>query len=97
MWRRRRPPRSLACDAVALGALQGAVLEPQGVVEIKFRPAELTKTMHRIDPLILKLKVGSQRCWPCGGATCASACRIYRGAVQPSPAASVHACRCVPL
>ncbi|PSC75189.1 acetyl-carboxylase 1-like [Micractinium conductrix] len=35
---------------------QGAVLEPQGVVEIKFRPAELTKTMHRIDPLILKLK-----------------------------------------
>ncbi|KAL4859471.1 Acetyl-CoA carboxylase 1 [Chlorella vulgaris] len=35
---------------------QGAVLEPQGVVEIKFRAAELVATMHRIDPLILKLK-----------------------------------------
>ncbi|KAL4426359.1 hypothetical protein ABPG77_004653 [Micractinium sp. CCAP 211/92] len=35
---------------------QGAVLEPQGVVEIKFRAPELIATMHRIDPLILKLK-----------------------------------------
>ena len=39
--------------------LQGAVLEPQGVVEIKFRAPELIATMHRIDPLILKLKVGA--------------------------------------
>lgn len=36
---------------------QGAVLEPQGVVEIKFRAPELIATMHRIDPVILKLKV----------------------------------------
>ncbi|PRW58200.1 acetyl- carboxylase 1-like isoform A [Chlorella sorokiniana] len=35
---------------------QGAVLEPQGVVEIKFRAPELIATMHRIDPVILKLK-----------------------------------------
>lgn len=35
---------------------QGAVLEPQGVVEIKFRVPELIATMHRIDPVILKLK-----------------------------------------
>jgi len=38
--------------------VQGAVLEPQGVVEIKFRAPELVATMHRIDPVILKLKVG---------------------------------------
>lgn len=36
------------------------MLEPQGVVEIKFRPPELIATMHRIDPLILKLKVGGR-------------------------------------
>ncbi|KAL4525084.1 hypothetical protein Ndes2526A_g07171 [Nannochloris sp. 'desiccata'] len=35
---------------------KGAVLEPDGVVEIKFRPAELLTIMHRIDPVILKLK-----------------------------------------
>ena len=34
------------------------MLEPQGVVEIKFRAAELVETMHRIDPLIRQLKVG---------------------------------------
>jgi acetyl-CoA carboxylase/biotin carboxylase 1 len=36
--------------------LQGAVLEPQGVVEIKFRTPELVAAMHRLDPVILKLK-----------------------------------------
>jgi acetyl-CoA carboxylase/biotin carboxylase 1 len=35
---------------------KGAVLEPDGVVEIKFRPAELLTIMHKIDPVILKLK-----------------------------------------
>ena len=45
------------------------MLEPQGVVEIKFRAPELIATMHRIDPLILKLKVGG----------CAVLyCRLYR-------------------
>ncbi len=39
------------------GLEQGAVLEPQGVVEIKFRAPELIATMHRIDPVIVKLKV----------------------------------------
>ena len=34
------------------------MLEPQGVVEIKFRTPELIATMHRIDPVIVKLKVG---------------------------------------
>jgi hypothetical protein len=45
-----------------LVCVQGAVLEPQGVVEIKFRAPELIATMHRIDPLILKLKVGGRYC-----------------------------------
>ena len=36
---------------------QGGVLEPQGVVEIKFRGPELVATMHRIDPVIAGLKV----------------------------------------
>lgn len=35
---------------------KGAVLEPDGVVEIKFRPTELLTIMHKIDPVILKLK-----------------------------------------
>lgn len=37
--------------------LQGGVLEPQGVVEIKYRAADMISTMHRIDPVIMKLKV----------------------------------------
>ena len=36
---------------------QGGVLEPQGVVEIKYRTPDLLATMHRIDPLIARLKV----------------------------------------
>lgn len=59
---------------------QGAVLEPQGVVEIKFRTPELIATMHRIDPLILKLKV-----WA-GGRGLAPCARKYGGAGAPSRA-----------
>lgn len=49
----------LTCLRIVVALIpQGAVLEPQGVVEIKFRTPELIATMHRIDPVILKLKVG---------------------------------------
>ena len=47
------------CEAVesyADPSAKGGVLESEGVVEIKFRVAELVDTMHRIDPVILKLK-----------------------------------------
>ena len=36
---------------------QGAVLEPQGVVEIKFRTPDLLAAMHRLDEKIIALKV----------------------------------------
>ncbi len=35
----------------------GGVLEPEGIVEIKYRTPDLFATMHRLDPLILQLKV----------------------------------------
>eukprot|EP00850_Spirogloea_muscicola_P010152 SM000058S18582 [mRNA] locus=s58:582944:601807:- [translate_table: standard] len=35
---------------------RGGVLEPEGMVEIKFRRAELIKTMHRLDPTLIALK-----------------------------------------
>lgn len=35
---------------------RGGVLEPEGIVEIKFRVKDLLKTMHRVDPVILSLK-----------------------------------------
>eukprot|EP00850_Spirogloea_muscicola_P009035 SM000050S16960 [mRNA] locus=s50:1564:20514:- [translate_table: standard] len=35
---------------------RGGVLEPEGMVEIKFRRAELVKTMHRLDPTLIALK-----------------------------------------
>nr|XP_050846901.1 acetyl-CoA carboxylase isoform X2 [Vespula vulgaris] len=35
---------------------RGGVLEPTGIVEIKFRNKDIVKTMHRIDPVIQKLK-----------------------------------------
>lgn len=35
----------------------GGVLEPEGIVEIKFRRPDLIAMMHRLDPVILHLKV----------------------------------------
>ena len=35
---------------------RGGVLEPEGIVEIKFRTPDLIKAMHRLDHLILRLK-----------------------------------------
>lgn len=35
----------------------GGVLEPEGVVEIKYREPDLIATMHRLDPTIHQLKV----------------------------------------
>lgn len=37
-------------------AARGGVLEPEGIVEIKFRTPDLLKTMHRLDPELRKLK-----------------------------------------
>lgn len=37
---------------------RGGVLEPEGIVEIKFRTPDLLAVMNRIDPVILQLKVG---------------------------------------
>lgn len=33
---------------------RGGVLEPEGIVEIKFRKKDLLKTIHRIDPEVSK-------------------------------------------
>ena len=38
-------------------AAAGGVLEPEGIVEIKYRKPDLLATMHRLDPLLLQLKV----------------------------------------
>lgn len=35
---------------------RGGVLEPEGIVEIKFRAPDLVKAMHRIDPIIAGIK-----------------------------------------
>ena len=40
---------------------RGGVLEPEGTVEIKFRIKDILKTMHRVDPIILSLKVNVAR------------------------------------
>lgn len=39
---------------------RGGVLEPEGIVEIKFRTPDLVKAMHRLDPIIAGLKRGPQ-------------------------------------
>ena len=36
-------------------AARGGVLEPEGIVEIKFRVPDLLAVMHRLDPVIVKL------------------------------------------
>lgn len=35
---------------------RGGVLEPEGIVEIKFRAPDLIKAMHRLDPVIARIK-----------------------------------------
>ena len=35
---------------------RGGVLEPEGIVEIKYRAPDLIATMHRLDPVIQRLK-----------------------------------------
>ena len=39
------------CDAEG----RGGVLEPNGTVEIKYRPRDLILTMHRLDPVLIEL------------------------------------------
>lgn len=41
-------------------AARGGVLEPEGIVEIKFRTPDLIKAMHRLDPGIAQLKREAQ-------------------------------------
>lgn len=41
---------------VTISVVRGGVLEPEGIVEIKFRAKDLVKTMHRIDPVIISKK-----------------------------------------
>lgn len=38
-------------------AASGGVLEPEGIVEIKYRAPDLHATMHRLDPVLHQLKV----------------------------------------
>ncbi len=47
----------------------GGVLEPEGIVEIKYRTPDLIATMHRLDPRIHQLKV-----LPCQGLSCRCCC-----------------------
>ena len=35
---------------------RGGVLEPEGTVDIKFRYKDLSKTMHRLDPVCRRIK-----------------------------------------
>ena len=44
---------------------RGGVLEPEGIVEIKFRQKDVLKTMHRVDPVLLRLKEKLAACGSC--------------------------------
>ena len=49
-------------------AALGGVLEPEGIVEIKYRTPDLLATMHRLDPVLQQLKVTPPPPSPCNGA-----------------------------
>ena len=55
---------------------RGGVLEPEGIVEIKFRTPDLLKAMHRLDPVIRKLKDEA-------GPDCEQAIKDREGALLP--------------
>ncbi|KAJ8967322.1 hypothetical protein NQ314_002949 [Rhamnusium bicolor] len=42
-------------DQRGMPTKKGGVLEPEGIVEIKFRKKDLVKTIHRIDPIVKEL------------------------------------------
>ena len=48
---------ALQVEMYADPSASGGVLEPEGIVEIKFRTPDLIAMMHRLDPAILQLKV----------------------------------------
>jgi len=45
---------------VTMSVIRGGVLEPEGIVEIKFRAKDLIKAMHRIDSMIISMKAELQ-------------------------------------
>ena len=47
------PPVLNVCCRTSLH--RGGILEPEGTVEIKFRYKDLSKTMHRLDPVCANL------------------------------------------
>ena len=49
-------PPSVQVEMYADPIARGGVLEPEGIVEIKFRVPDLLKAMHRLDPVIRGLK-----------------------------------------
>ena len=59
MHKERKPEGSCAIVQIEMYADpsgRGGVLEPEGMVEIKFRTPELIKAMHRLDPVLQRLK-----------------------------------------
>ena len=40
---------------------KGGVLEPEGLIEIKFRTNDLLQCMHRLDKQLISLKMESQK------------------------------------
>jgi len=51
---------SSVLTTVTMSVIRGGVLEPEGIVEIKFRVKDLLKALHRIDPLIISIKASLQ-------------------------------------
>jgi acetyl-CoA carboxylase/biotin carboxylase 1 len=43
-----------------MSLIRAGVLEPEGIVEIKYRAKDMVKTMHRIDPVIISVKAELQ-------------------------------------
>jgi hypothetical protein len=43
------------CVIVLLWFVRGGVLEPEGVVEVKYKIRDLIKTMDRLDPMCKRL------------------------------------------
>ena len=54
--RKRSASLCLQVEMYADPVARGGVLEPEGIVEIKFRVPDLLKAMHRLDPVIRGLK-----------------------------------------
>lgn len=57
---------------------RGGVLEPEGIVEVRYKDKDLVKTVQRLDPVVRELKLRQQQCADADVGTVAAAAAVQQ-------------------